>query len=105
MKYNMPTNTLRKIGLFGIGVIALTQEKIEEFTQEMVKKGEMNREEGKELVIEVFLEKNRQLKEIGTKIDQKVNHAIERSGVATKEDIQSLDKRLELIEKSIAMER
>jgi len=39
----------RKMGLFGIGVVSLTQEKIEEFSQEMIKKGEMNREEGKKI--------------------------------------------------------
>lgn len=68
----MSIGTLRKIGLFGIGVIALTQERLEEFVQEMVKKGEMNREEGKLFVIEVLLEKDIQLKEIEEKINQKI---------------------------------
>ncbi len=29
---------LKKMGLFGIGVISLTKEKVEEFAQEMIKK-------------------------------------------------------------------
>jgi polyhydroxyalkanoate synthesis regulator phasin len=36
---------LKKMGLFGIGVISLTKEKVEEFSQEMIKKGEMSKEE------------------------------------------------------------
>ena len=100
----MPTDILRKIKLFGIGAMALTQEKLEEFTQEMVKKGEMNREEGKKFVIEVLLEKDKQLKKIGAKIDQKIKNAIERSGAATKKDIQTLEKRFEILEKNIAAE-
>ncbi len=39
------SDMVRKMGLFGIGVISLTQEKIEEFSQEMIKKGEMSKEE------------------------------------------------------------
>ena len=100
----MSIDILRKIGLFGIGVIALTQETLEEFTHEMIKKGEMNREEGKKFVIEVLSEKDRQLKEIGDKIDQKVKSAIDRSGVAMKRDIQVLEKRLEILEKNISIE-
>lgn len=97
----MSSDTLRKIGLFGIGIIALTQEKLEEFTQEMVKKGEMNREEGKLFVVEVLLEKDRQLKDIEEKINQKIRDTIEGSGIATKKDIQALEKRIENLEKDI----
>ena len=101
----MSIDTLRKMRLFGVGIIALTQEKLEEFTQEMVKKGEMDREEGKKFVIEVLLEKDRLFKEIEDKINRKVKDTIERSGVATKKDIQTLEKRLEILEKGIAIER
>jgi polyhydroxyalkanoate synthesis regulator phasin len=96
-------NTLRKIGLFGIGVIVLTQEKLEEFTQEMITKGEMDREEGKIFVISVLLEKDRQLKEIEEKISIKVKDMIENSGVATKKDILALEERLEILEKDITV--
>ena len=97
----MSTDTLRKIGLFGIGIAAITQEKLEEFAQEMIKKGEMNREEGKLFVVEVLLEKDMQLKEIEEKINQKIKDIIDNSGIATKKDIQALEERLEILEKDI----
>lgn len=97
---------LRKIGLFGIGVLALSQEKIEELSTELVDKGELNREEGKKFVKEVLSEKDRQLKELGEKINLKVKEAVENSGVVTKKDIESLKReiddlriRIELLEK------
>lgn len=97
---------LRKIGLFGIGVLVLSQEKIEELSTELVDKGELNREEGKKFVKEVLSEKDRQLKELGEKINLKVKEAVENSGVATKKDIESLKReidglitRIELLEK------
>lgn len=93
------SDVLRKIGLFGIGAVALTQEKLEEFTKEMVEKGEINREEGKKFVREVLSEKDRQIKELGDKINQKVKEAVERSGAATQKDIEDIKKRIDALER------
>ena len=89
---------VRKAALFGIGAVALSQEKIEEFAQEMVKKGEINREEGKKFVLDVLSEKNRQCKEFEEKINKKVKDIVESSGTATKKDIESLSSRMDKIE-------
>lgn len=88
----------RKMALFGIGAIAISQEKIEEFAQEMVKKGEMNREEGKKFVLEVLSEKDRQYKEVEEKINKKVKDIMESSGFAMKKDTEDLSQRMEKIE-------
>ncbi|MCZ7397193.1 MAG: hypothetical protein O8C59_01620 [Candidatus Methanoperedens sp.] len=50
---------IRKMGLFGVGIVSMTQEKIEEFTQEMIKTGEISREEGKKFVKEILSEKEK----------------------------------------------
>ena len=91
----------RKMGLFGIGVISLTQEKIEEFTQEMVKKGELSKDEGKKFVKEVLSEKEKQLKEMEDKINQKVRENLKKSGVVMKSDIATLERKIEKLEKTI----
>lgn len=92
---------LRKAALFGIGTVALSKEKIEEFVQEMVKEGEINKEEGKKFVLEVLAEKNRQCKEFEEKINQKARDIVEGSGIAKKTDIEDLSARIEKIEASI----
>lgn len=92
---------IRKIGLFGIGILALTQEKLEEFTKEMIEKGEMKKEECENFVIQVLSEKDRQLKDIEEKIGNKVRDTIENSGLATKKDVQTLEKRIESLELDI----
>lgn len=92
---------LRKMGLFGIGVISLTQEKLDEFTAEMIKKGEMNREEGKKFVREVWSEREKQVKDIEDKINEKVKETLDRSGVAMKSDLEGLKKRIEELEKTV----
>ena len=92
---------IKKMGLFGIGVISLTQEKIEEFSQEMIKKGEISREEGKKFVKEVLSEKEKQMKDLEDKINNRVKETIEKSGVVMKSDIESLEKKIEKLEKAV----
>lgn len=92
---------LRKMGLFGLGIISLTQEKIEEVSQEMIKKGEISREEGKKFVMEILSEREKQMKDFETKINERVKESIEKSGVVMKSDITSLEKKIEKLEKSI----
>lgn len=91
----------RKMGLFGIGVISLTQEKMEEFTQEMVKKGELSKDEGKKFVKDILSEQEKQLKEIEEKINETVRENLKKSGVVMKSDIASLERKIEKLEKTI----
>ncbi len=91
----------RKMGLFSIGVISLTQEKVEEFSQEMIKKGDMSREEGKKFVKEVLSEKEKQVKDLEDKINETVKQNLKKSGVVMKSDIDALDKKIEALEKTI----
>ena len=91
----------KKMSLFGIGVVSLTQEKIEEFTQEMIKQGEMGKEEGKKFVKEILSEKEKQLKDIEEKINERVRENIKKSGIVMKSDITALERKLEKLEKTI----
>ena len=95
------SDMIRKMGLFGIGVISLTQEKVEEFSQEMIKKGELNREEGKKFVHEIISAREKQIHELEDKINERVKETFEKSGVVMKSDIIALEKKIEKLEKMI----
>ncbi len=92
---------IRKMGLFSVGVFSLTQEKVEEFTQEMIKKGEISREEGKKVVKEVLSEKEKQINDLEDKINEKVEKVMKKSGAVMKSDIAALEKKIEDLEKTI----
>ncbi|MCZ7381531.1 MAG: phasin family protein [Candidatus Methanoperedens sp.] len=94
---------LKKMGLFGIGVIFLTKEKVEEFAQEIIKKGEMSKEEAEKFVKEVLSEKEKQAKELEDKIDERVKENLKKSGVAMKSDITALEKKIEKLEKTSSL--
>jgi polyhydroxyalkanoate synthesis regulator phasin len=95
------SDMVRKMGLFGIGVISLTEEKIEEFSQEMIKKGEINKEEGKKFVKDVLSEKEKHMKDIENKLNERVKETLEKSGVVMKRDITALERKIEKLEKTV----
>jgi polyhydroxyalkanoate synthesis regulator phasin len=92
---------IRKMGLFSVGVFSLTQEKVEEFTQEMIKTGDISREEGKKFVKEVLSEKEKQLSDLEDKINENFEKVMKKSGVVTKSDISALEKKIDKLEKTI----
>lgn len=94
-------DTLKKMGLIGIGLISMTEEKITEFTNELIDKGELNKEEGKKLVKEIIEEKKKQKEEIEDKISKKVNEYIEKVNYAKSDDVKELEKRIEELEELV----
>ena len=95
------SDILRKMGLFGIGVISLTKEKVEELSRELIQKGDLTQEEGKKFVHDVLSEKEKQVKDIEKQVNDKVQEFINKSGIVTKKDTQALEKRIEELEKKL----
>ena len=95
------SETLRKLGLIGIGVLAITEEKIRQTVDELIEKGEVNREEGKSLVQELLTEKKKQMQELGDRISEDVQNAIDRSKIATKDDVARLEEKIAGLEKAV----
>jgi len=93
--------TLRKMGLIGIGALSVTEEKVRQTVNELVERGEMNREEGKSLVNELLIEKNRQMRELGDKISEEMQNVINRSKIASKDDVARLEDKIAELEKAV----
>ncbi|MBW6470049.1 MAG: phasin family protein [Methanosarcinaceae archaeon] len=93
--------TIRKLGLLGIGAWALTEEKINEISKELVEKGEINKEEGKKFVRELVDEQKKQKNELESKISEKVKETFGKAGMETKEEIKRLEKKIDKLEKVI----
>ena len=93
--------SLKKVGLLGIGVLSITEEKIKQVVDELVEKGEMNREEGKTLVHEILTEKTKQMQELEEKISGDVQNAIGKSKIALKDDVSRLEDKITELEKTI----
>ena len=93
--------SLRKLGLLGIGAISITEEKIKQVVNELVEKGEMNKEEGKTLVHELLTEKKKQMQDFEEKISEDVQNAIGKSKIALKDDVSRLEDKITELEETI----
>jgi len=93
--------TIRKLGLFGIGAWALTEEKISEIAKELVDKGEINKEDGKKFVRELIDEQKKQKEEIENRISEKVKETFGKAKTETKEEIERLERKIDKLEEAI----
>ena len=86
---------LRKLILSGIGIFALTQEKIEELVEELAKKGEIAWGEKEDLLRELIEKGKEQKTEMERKIGEKVEEILSRINIASKDDIKRLEKKID----------
>lgn len=90
---------LGKFLLSGLGILVLTEEKIVKFIEELTKEGEITQKGKKELLTEIIEKGEEKKKEIEGKIREKVENMLSQMNVATKNDIQKLEKRIATLEK------
>ena len=86
---------LKKLFLSGLGLFALTQEKIEELLEELVKKGEISWGEKEDFLGELIKRGKEQKVEVERRIGEKVEEMFSRVNVASKDDIERLEKKID----------
>lgn len=97
------TELWKKATLFGIGMYALTEEKIQDYTDELIENGEMRKEEGKKFVRELMDEQKKQKEDMENKITAKVQETFKKADYATKDEVRDLKETLRGLESKIDM--
>ena len=86
-------NDLKNVLLAGIGLTAMTVDKADSFVKELVKKGRLTVEEGKELEQELKRQSKEEAQEFLNKLDAKKS-SVE---YATKDDVKRLEEKLDAL--------
>ena len=86
-------NDLKKVLLALIGLTALTVDKADSFVKELVEKGRLTVEEGKELEQELKRQSKEEAQEFLNKLDAKKS-SVE---YATKDDVKRLEEKLDAL--------
>ncbi|WP_455456805.1 phasin family protein [Streptococcus salivarius] len=84
---------LKKVLLAGIGLTAMTVDKADSFVKELVEKGRLTVEEGKELEQELRRQSKEEAQEFLNKLDAKKS-SVE---YATKDDVKRLEEKLDAL--------
>lgn len=92
---------IRKAMLMGLGLISLTREKAEAFADELIRRGELAREEKFKMVDNLLKEAQQQKEELTVKIKENVQKIISEMGLVTKKEFEEILKKQDEIEKKI----
>lgn len=88
--------------LTGIGIGLMTKDKIKELVNKISEEFKMSEEEARKFT-EELLEESKDIKEkINEMIDSQVKKTIEKLGLATREDIEKLEKKIEQLEQKLS---
>ncbi|MBX7203308.1 MAG: hypothetical protein K1X77_09570 [Bacteroidia bacterium] len=83
----------------GLGVIAITKDKVEKAIDDLVEKGKLTRDEGKKFYDEISEDTLKAGHELKEKTKDQLREWIEKSGIPSKEEFESLKARVEALEK------
>jgi polyhydroxyalkanoate synthesis regulator phasin len=92
---------LEKAWYFGIGVFAFTREKVEALVDEMVRRGELNKQESSEAVQELLARAQEAQAALVEKVKELVNKSLAELKPARSADLEALENRVALLEEQV----
>lgn len=89
--------------LAGMGAAALTKDRIQDLIEEVVSKGQMNAEEGREVVERLVARSREEAKSVLKKADSSLQGAYREIGLGSKRDLEELVLRVEQLEHRVQL--
>lgn len=94
---------LKNVMYAGIGAAFLTKEKIEELKSDLIEKGKMSQEEGKQFVDDLLSKSEKAKDQIELWINKRVEERVHQLNLATKDEVAELQRKVE--ELQVALNR
>jgi polyhydroxyalkanoate synthesis regulator phasin len=88
------SDMLRKAISLGLGLTAYSREKAQQFVDEMVLKGELGKNESKDVINQLIEKGEQQQFEIKRMVQEQVKKVLDELDVATKQDLRDLEQKL-----------
>lgn len=98
----MVSEWMKRWMIAGLGMAALTKEKIEEIVQELVRSGDVDGEQSKQLARSILKQAEEQRGELRRVVEQQVKRVLTGAGLVTKEEYQALEARVKALESQLA---
>jgi len=92
---------VKKVLLTGVGVAALSKEKIEELAKDLAEKGKMTEKEGKDLVDQLLQSSDEARQDLQSQVEAKVQAVLEKMDLAKKSELDALKLEIETLKKAI----
>ena len=95
------TESLRRVLLASIGVVAVTKDELKDFIDKMVERGEIAEQEGKKLLNELMEKRKRKTSEAEEVASTRMREMLDRMDVPTKADISALSEKISALSKKV----
>lgn len=92
---------LKKALSLGLGALLVSKDKIEDVVNELVKKGELGQEEGKNLVNELIEKGEASVNEVEVKIEKIVKSVTEKLDLPTRKELNEIKSEIEQIKEKL----
>lgn len=89
--------------MLGLGAATLTRERLQAVADDFVRRGQLTREEGKEMVDSLASRSKEEARAALRQIDSTLQGAYSELGLATKREVEDLDFRLKQVEHRLAL--
>ena len=93
---------IKKAMLTGVGLAALTKDKVEELAKEFAKATQLSGEKGKEFVDEMVSRSEKARKDLEATVQRFTAESLKRLNVPTRDDIANLSDRIAELERILA---
>ena len=94
---------IKKAMFTGVGIVALTKEKVDEIAQEFVDKGKLSEQEGKKFVDELLKRSDESKEAIRQQVDERVRQAMQKVDIARSSEVEDL--KAQIMELKEALEK
>lgn len=92
---------IKKTLMAGVGMAAMTKDKIEELANDIAKKSKLSEKEGKKLITDFLKRSQTAKKDLESLIEKTVKKITKNLSIATREDMTKLTKRIKKLEDEI----
>ena len=89
---------LRRVALFSSGVAELTRHQAEQIIKDLVKNGDVRRQQASTAVKDLLERSQANRKELGRFVRSEIQNQIESLGLATKRDLERMERRIARLE-------
>ena len=92
------TDYLRKGFLAGLGLAALTKEKLEKVVEDLVSKGELSEQEGKDLANDLMSRSEDFMKDLTDRVEGMVSETLSKLTLPSRQELKDLEERIAWLE-------
>jgi polyhydroxyalkanoate synthesis regulator phasin len=96
-------DVIERTFLAGMGAAAVTKDRIQELVEELVTKGQMNADEGREVVDRLVSRSREEARSVLKKADSSLHTAYRELGLGSKGELDGLALRLEQLEHRVSL--